>query len=215
MDDAKRERSNLDSRYNADRLNARRQEVRAQIAAPSTSMGGSDAGQRIASAYQDALKFGDELGARAIRAEAAELANRAVQDQHDQSSEAVALRELYHQFDRDAKAERAALDMAKAEVAELEVLGPKVTGLVRQAQIDAGLTPSGLFSSAERGPWEVELLGLPRFADDPGAALEDAQARAPEPEAGVVPESDSERLARLGVGPREAVPAEASDGAGD
>ena len=210
VDDVKRARSDLDARSNSERLSARREEVRALIAAPSTSMGGSDAGQRIASAYQDALKFGDELGARAIRAEAAELASRAVQNQADESSDTVALRELYHQFDRDAKAERAALDAAKAEVAELEALAPKVTGLVRQAQTEAGLTPEGLFTAHQRGEWEQSILGQREYED--GSYVVPDEPAAVEPEAGVVPESDSERLERLGVGPREA---EASDGAGE
>ena len=194
-DDVQRERQNLDTRYDADRLSARRQEVRALITAPSMSVVGNDVGQRLASTYNDAVKFGDELGAHAIRSEAGELVNRAAANQDDESTDAVALRGLYHQFARDAEAERAAYDDARVEVAELEALGPKVAELVRAAQTDAGLTPAGMWGNVERGEWEQSILGLSRFED--GAVVMPAEPTATEPEAGVAPETDAARMERL------------------
>ena len=194
--DVKSARERVRDQYDHARLAARRDEYRARFAASSQPMVGSDLGQRIAREYERARLAEDAEGMKALRLEFGEAAAKA--DPRDESTDTRALRNLHHTFTADDEADDAPLAEAEAELAAVEALAPQVASMVRALQDECGLTPvsADMFVGAERGPMEQELLGLARFAEDPAAALADAQA-APEPQVDRLPESDAERMARL------------------
>lgn len=159
----KREREALRKRHDPQLLQAERERVRAQLAAPSTSFAGDDLAQRVRAEYVRATLADDDLTLEALRREFAEAAHA---DPQAEGTEADAWRELRHAFREDADATEAQLRAAEADEARVAQMEPQIAQLVRTAEVEAGLVPaSGMYAHVERGDWSRDLLGLDQFPE--------------------------------------------------